>query len=156
MAIMRNVDGLQGYRRLLHNNPCSMGQHRERVGYEFMKGEIMLNIKKGLLVTIVIMCAFGMGCSAGIISSNNQTMNANSNVEIFTTSWCPYCNQAKAYLKSRGIPFTEYDVEQTKEAMSRKNEISSSEGVPVSIINGQVINGFSETAYDTALRGKPE
>jgi mycoredoxin len=114
-----------------------------------------VNIKTGLLVAVVIMCALGFGCSATINSSNNQAMNVNSNVEIFTTSWCPYCKQAKAYLKSMGIPYNEYDVEKSKEAMRRKKDLSPSDGVPVAVINGQVVDGFSEATYDAALREKP-
>ena len=116
---------------------------------------MIVNIKTGLLVAVVIMCALGFGCSATINSSNNQTMNVNSNVEIYTTSWCPYCKQAKEYLKSRGIPYIEYDVEKSKEAMRRKRDLTPSGGVPVAVINGQVIDGFSEESYDAALREKP-
>lgn len=88
-------------------------------------------------------------------SAGERTVNVNSKVEIFTTSWCHYCKQAKEYLKSKGVSYTEYDVEKTKEAMKRKQEISPSRGIPVALINGQVIEGFSQTAYDAALRLNP-
>jgi glutaredoxin 3 len=32
-------------------------------------------------------------------------------VTIYTTSWCPYCKQAKALLTRKGAAFTEIDVE---------------------------------------------
>lgn len=32
-------------------------------------------------------------------------------VTIYTTSWCPYCNAAKALLTKKGVPYEEIDVE---------------------------------------------
>ena len=41
-------------------------------------------------------------------------------VEIYTTRYCPYCVQAKALLKRKGVAFTEIDVGQDWE---RRNEM---------------------------------
>lgn len=76
-------------------------------------------------------------------------------VEIFTTSWCSYCKQAIAFLKSKGIRYTEYDIEKDRDALKRKNSLDSSGGVPLALINGRIIRGFSRDAYDYALRQKP-
>ena len=35
-------------------------------------------------------------------------------VELYTTSWCPWCKKARAFFRSRGIPFVEYDIEKTR------------------------------------------
>ena len=88
-------------------------------------------------------------------SSNNQTINANPKVEIYTTSWCRYSKQAKDHLDSRGISYTEYDVEKSPEALRRRNELSPAKGVPVAVINGRVIRGFSTKTYDAVFSGKP-
>jgi len=93
--------------------------------------------------------------SGKIDSLDNQTINANPKVEIYTTSWCPYCKQAKAYLDSRGISYTEYDVEKSPEALRRRNELSPDRKVPVAVINGRVIRGFSSKTYDAVFGGKP-
>ncbi len=76
-------------------------------------------------------------------------------VDIYTTSWCPYCKQAKAYLNSKGISYTEYDVEKDNEAMRRRNELSPDRKVPVAVIDGKVIRGFSSETYDAIFGGKP-
>ncbi|HUH66790.1 MAG TPA: glutaredoxin domain-containing protein [Syntrophales bacterium] len=73
-------------------------------------------------------------------------------VELYTTSWCPYCRKARDYLRSRGIDFTEYDVEKDKEAAARKKQLDARGGVPFAIINGHPIRGFSASAYERALR----
>jgi glutaredoxin len=72
-------------------------------------------------------------------------------VELYTTSWCPYCRQARNFFQSRRIPFTEFDVEKDKEAALRKRQLDPREGVPLAVINGQRIHGFSEAAYKKAL-----
>jgi glutaredoxin len=74
-----------------------------------------------------------------------------ADVVLYTTSWCPYCRKARDYLRSRGIDFIEYDIEQDKEAAIRKRQLDNRGGVPFAIINGRSISGFSASAYDRAL-----
>ena len=73
-------------------------------------------------------------------------------VELYVTSWCPYCKKASEYFRSRGIPFTEYDIEKDKSAARRKKLLTSETGVPFAVINGKPIQGFKKTAYERALR----
>ena len=46
-------------------------------------------------------------------------------VEIYTTRFCPYCNAAKALLRSKGVAFKEIDIaanwERRDEMMRRAN-----------------------------------
>jgi glutaredoxin len=72
-------------------------------------------------------------------------------VEIYVTSWCGYCKKAKKFFAGRGIPFTVYDIEKDQAAALRKNKLSPGGGVPVTLINGQVLRGFSASAYASAL-----
>ncbi len=76
-------------------------------------------------------------------------------VELYTTSWCIYSKKSRDYFRSRGIAFTEYDIEKDKSAALRKKQLDTRKGVPFAIINGQRIHGFSETAYTRALEGTP-
>ena len=76
-------------------------------------------------------------------------------VEIYTTSWCPYCRQARGFFQSRGISFTEYDIERDKNAALRLKEMNPRKGVPLAIINGQRVLGFSEASYKKALKETP-
>ena len=73
-------------------------------------------------------------------------------VELYVTSWCPYCKKASEYFRSRGIPFTEYDIEKDKSAARRHKKLNRRGGVPVALINGKKILGFSEGAYENALK----
>lgn len=73
-------------------------------------------------------------------------------VELYTTSWCPYCTKAKTFFKSRGVPFVEYDIEKDPAAASRKGKLDSRRGVPFAVVNGQKIHGYDPDGYARALR----
>ena len=72
-------------------------------------------------------------------------------VELYTTNWCPWCKKAKAFFRSRGISFVEYDIEKDKEAARRKAQIDRQQGVPFAVINGIGISGYNVKAYHKAL-----
>lgn len=76
-------------------------------------------------------------------------------VELYITSWCPYCKQAEEFFRAQGIPFIAYDIEKDSAAARRKAELDSRGGVPLAIINGQKIHGYSAEAYREALKKKP-
>lgn len=78
----------------------------------------------------------------------------NQKVELYVTSWCGYCKKAKAFFNSRGIDFIAYDVEKDKNAARRHKELNRRGGVPVAVINGRKILGFSAGAYENALKKK--
>ena len=92
------------------------------------------------------------GSNRKALSPKELEPSASPEVELYVTSWCPYCKKAKEYLRSRGISFTEYDIEMDKSADLRKRELDSGRGVPFAVINGQKISGFVPSAYDSALR----
>jgi glutaredoxin len=72
-------------------------------------------------------------------------------VEIFTTSWCPYCKQAIKFLKDNRIPYVAYDIEKDSKAAKRRDSLSPRQGVPFAIINGKKIYGYSAQVYSEAL-----
>ncbi len=43
-------------------------------------------------------------------------MSTKSAPTVYSTTWCPDCHRAKAFLKSRGVEYTEVDIEKTPEA----------------------------------------
>lgn|GEM_PF-198833 len=76
----------------------------------------------------------------------------NQKVELYVTSWCGWCKKAEAFFNARGISFVEYNVEKDKNAARRLKELNRRGGVPVAVINGKKILGFSEGAYENALK----
>ena len=85
-------------------------------------------------------------------SSPTDSVLKKPKVELYTTSWCPWCKKAKAFFRSRGIVFVEYDIEKDKAAARHKAQIDSPKGVPFAVINGKGIHGYNENAYNNALR----
>ncbi len=73
-------------------------------------------------------------------------------VELFVTSWCGYCKKAEAYFTRKNIPFVKYDIEKDQTAARRKASLTQSRGVPFVLIGDVGIPGYSEAAFDKALR----
>ena len=84
-----------------------------------------------------------------------QANRASPKVELYSTSWCGYCQKAREFFRSRGIPFTEYDIEKDKNAAARKKRLDKRNGVPFVVINGRGIHGWSAAAYEQALKRSP-
>ena len=61
----------------------------------------------------------------------------NITIELYTTSWYPYCKDARNFFRSRGISFTEYNIEKDQEAARRKNDLDGGRGVPFVVICDQ-------------------
>ncbi len=81
-----------------------------------------------------------------------ETKNTLASVDIYITNWCPYCKKAMAYLRSKNIPFNIYDIENDRQAKSRKQKLAPGyRGVPLTVINGEILKGFSASRFDKAL-----
>jgi glutaredoxin len=89
--------------------------------------------------------------NAPTAAAEERTKTQNITVELYTTSWCPYCNDARIFFRSRGISFSEYDIEKDEGAARRKNDLDGGRGVPFAVICDQKIRGFSTIAYERAL-----
>ena len=72
-------------------------------------------------------------------------------LEIYTTPWCAYCKMAKEYFKKNNVEYTEHDV--TNDPAKRQEMIDKTHqmGVPVIIIDGQIIIGFDRGKIDELL-----
>ena len=67
------------------------------------------------------------------------------NVTVWSKNPCPYCDQAKALLKSRGIEFEERNLTTgnwTKEQLLEA--VPTARTVPQIIINDRIVGGFTE------------
>lgn len=74
-------------------------------------------------------------------------------VELFTTSWCPWCKKARAFFEARGIAFVERDIEQDPDALDRKLRLDGDRRIPTAVIGGIVVKGYRPEAYEAALKG---
>lgn len=65
-------------------------------------------------------------------------------VVVWSRNECPYCDQAKALLKSKGISYEERNIstEWTKEQLLES--VPAARSVPQIVIDGNIIGGFNE------------
>jgi glutaredoxin 3 len=71
-------------------------------------------------------------------------MDEMATVVMYTTQYCPYCVQAKALLRHKGIRFEEIDVSSDEQLRNHMIEASGRRTVPQIFINATPIGGFEE------------
>jgi len=76
---------------------------------------------------------------------------ADKKVVIYSTPTCPVCKRAKAYLSQKEISYTEYNVATDKEKAHEMIHKSGQMGVPVIIVDDQLVVGFNQTKLDELL-----
>lgn len=94
--------------------------------------------------------AAGDGASSAPRSSDSKKERFNGTVEIYVTSWCPYCRQALDYLKSSGIRHVAYDIDKDGAARQKYEELGG-QGVPFIIIGANKMSGYSREALEYYL-----
>ncbi len=66
-------------------------------------------------------------------------------VEVYSTSYCPYCVRAKSLLRAKGVAFAEIDVSDDAELRARMVELAGGRRtVPEIFINGKIVGGYDE------------
>jgi glutaredoxin 3 len=73
-------------------------------------------------------------------------MKTVTEVEIYTTPWCPYCVAAKELLDERRIAYREIDVSTDPQRRAEARERSGRHTVPQIFIAGEAIGGYAELA----------
>ena len=73
-------------------------------------------------------------------------------VEIFTASFCPHCQEAKFYFRAKGITFTEYNLERSKEAEKRFRGYGG-KAIPLIIVKGKILRRWDAKAFEKLYNG---
>jgi glutaredoxin 3 len=63
---------------------------------------------------------------------------------MYTTSWCPFCERARALLDHKGVAYTEIDLESEPARRAEMIERSHRRTVPQIFIDGEPIGGSEE------------
>jgi glutaredoxin 3 len=72
--------------------------------------------------------------------------------EMYTTSSCAFCRQAKDYLRKLGISVNEKDITREPRYFEEfKRRVGSGSGVPVIFLKGAKISGFDKKKIDSIL-----
>ena len=78
-------------------------------------------------------------------------MTITKTVAVYSTPTCPYCRQVKDYLKDKGVEFTDYNVATDLDARNAMVQKSGQLGVPVIVVDDDVIVGFNRGKLDEIL-----
>ena len=76
---------------------------------------------------------------------------ADKKVVIYSTPTCPFCKRAKNYFSQKGIPYTDINVAADREKTKEMIQKSGQMGVPVIVIDGEVVVGFNQIQLDKLL-----
>jgi glutaredoxin len=113
-----------------------------------------------LALTIFIFAALGCNTTYGGESAqktapvNKSPAAVYPKIVLYTVSWCPHCKEAKEYLTSRHIPFTNRDLEESDSAREVFQEKYKAKTVPLIVIGNDeaVLTGFSRETFEKTLR----
>ena len=72
-------------------------------------------------------------------------------VTVYSTPTCSWCNTLKSYLRKNRIRFTDVDVSRDEKAAQEMVNRSGQQGVPQTVIDGQLIIGFDKKKIDELL-----
>lgn len=68
-------------------------------------------------------------------------------VKMYATQWCGYCKKARKYFESKGIKFTEFDIEKDFSA-KREYDRLGGKAVPLILVGNSSMTGFSEKRFE--------
>jgi glutaredoxin 3 len=76
---------------------------------------------------------------------------SSARVEMYLTQWCPYCQRARALLKSKGVQATEIDIEAEPQRRAEMIARAGRRTVPQIFINDRHVGGSDDLhALDAA------
>ena len=104
-----------------------------------------------MLKALVVVCMLAM--SSSLAFAETTPVKTAKTIEIYVTEWCHYCRDAQSYMKSRGIPFTAYDIEKDSAANRRYTALGGG-GVPIVVIGSKKMFGFSKSRFEYLLNNE--
>jgi len=82
-----------------------------------------------------------------------KTARRSVNIVMYTTTWCPQCKRAKAWMSDNDVAYTEHDIEASPQAMRDCKKLNPKCSIPTMDIDGEVVIGFgAETLRATVDR----
>jgi glutaredoxin len=74
-----------------------------------------------------------------------------AHVVVYSTSWCPACRKAKAWLKANGVPYEDRDIEASRTYAMQMRALNPRMSIPTIDVEGDVSVGFSAEWLEVAL-----
>ncbi|SER62567.1 Glutaredoxin [Pseudomonas sp. NFACC02] len=115
---------------------------------------LVRTLKKFVLILLVVVVYQNWGKIEHFVNPSQAVSaqaQAHARVTLYATDWCGYCKQTRRFLDSKGIPYTEYDIEKSTEGR-KAYEALGGRGIPLIDVNGTLIRGFSPEEILAALK----
>lgn len=91
--------------------------------------------------------------SSGMVGRQQNTwQSVNMNITTYTTPTCPFCKQLRAFLNGQNIEYTNHDVSADTTKAEEMIHKSGQMGVPVIIIDEEIVVGFDKTKIEELLK----
>lgn len=81
---------------------------------------------------------------AGMPEATGTLAGPMTPVIVYSTTWCPWCDRAKALLNARGIPFDDVNIETQPDFRQKLVDLTGGYTVPQIVIGEKPIGGFRE------------
>ncbi|MCA9355147.1 glutaredoxin family protein [Candidatus Kaiserbacteria bacterium] len=88
----------------------------------------------------------------GTNEENTTPEATDSEVFIYSTPVCHFCQEAKAFFKENNVNYTEFDVASDAERRQEMIDLTGQMGVPVIRIGEDVVIGFDESKLSELLK----
>lgn len=72
-------------------------------------------------------------------------------IQIYQADWCGVCERARLFFETNNLPYRGHDIESDSSIKERMRRLSGGTSVPVILIDGEVLRGFSEASVESAL-----
>jgi glutaredoxin len=115
---------------------------------------LIRTLKKFALIMLLVVVYQNWGKIENIFNPSSAVptqVATQARVTLYATDWCGYCKQTRRFLDSKGIPYTEFDIEKSAEGR-KAYEALGGRGIPLIDVNGTLIRGFSEDEILAALK----
>lgn len=90
--------------------------------------------------------------SPNISDSDFLSTRETGRVVMYSAEWCGVCKKARRYFQQQGIAFKEYDIETTRKGREDFARLNG-RGVPVILVGGKRMDGFSAGRFQTMYEG---
>ncbi len=84
-------------------------------------------------------------------AQNRKEGKVPKQVRVYSTPACTWCNTLKSYLRQHKVRFTDIDVSRDQNAAREMVNRSGQQGVPQTLINGQLVIGFDKKKINELL-----